>query len=441
MGKLLEELNCIELKSELGKRSLSRAGSKNELVLRLHNYLEQQGEDVNTFVFETEVEEEKVSESVDFSSMMKLLLEQRNEQKKEQQNVLEQLNAQQNEQKKEQQNILERLEGQENVLEGQKNILEGKLGNIEKNVCVLDERVEGVEKQLSVVENRFEIVESRCDKQFSVLTKELDQIRKIKIRESAGELAKKKEMKPPTFDGQSSWPVYKRQFEAAATTNGWDDEDKYIALTLALRGPAAELLQTVPAGKSGDFSSLVAAIDKRFGDSHLKEVFRVQLNNRVQKRGESLQQLQADVERLVHLAYPDAGEEIINQLAVESFVRAISDIHLQRSVRSARTRTLSETLAFALTIEAAEQASHGIHRLREAIVEECSCQRAEVQKIQRSGLARCWNCNKTGHLQRQCRLPPNKAACQHCGSKRSNPEQGNNNTNVAHQVVSHQGNE
>ena len=132
----------------------------------------------------------------------------------------------------------------------------------------------------------------------------------------------------------------------------------------------------------------------------MQEVFRVQLNTRVQKRGETLQQLQADIERLAHLAYPAAGDEIVSQLATEAFIRAVSDVNLQRAIRTAGKRTLPEALAFALTMEAAEQASQGVHRVREVEIEECSCQKIAFQRSQREGLARCWNCNKTGHLQR-----------------------------------------
>ncbi|XP_055918694.1 uncharacterized protein LOC129950801 [Eupeodes corollae] len=57
------------------------------------------------------------------------------------------------------------------------------------------------------------------------------------------------------------------------------------------RGSAAELLQTVLAEKSCDFTVVANAIEQRFKNSHMAEVFRVQLYNRTQKRGETLQKL------------------------------------------------------------------------------------------------------------------------------------------------------
>ncbi|KAL1450508.1 hypothetical protein WDU94_002865 [Cyamophila willieti] len=50
-------------------------------------------------------------------------------------------------------------------------------------------------------------------------------------------------MKVPSFDGQTSWSVFRKQFEAACETNNYGEQEKATALILALRGPAADLLQ------------------------------------------------------------------------------------------------------------------------------------------------------------------------------------------------------
>uniref|UniRef100_A0A8D8RYB8 Uncharacterized protein n=1 Tax=Cacopsylla melanoneura TaxID=428564 RepID=A0A8D8RYB8_9HEMI len=110
-------------------------------------------------------------------------------------------------------------------------------------------------------------------------------------------------MRVPEFDGNSSWPVFKRQFVTACDFNNWTSKERATALVLALRGSAAELLQTISVDQQMDFNSLVNAIELRYGDGHLQQVYRIQLRNRVQRVNESLQELQADVERLAHLAY------------------------------------------------------------------------------------------------------------------------------------------
>jgi hypothetical protein len=53
-------------------------------------------------------------------------------------------------------------------------------------------------------------------------------------------------LKPPPFDGTTSWSMYKKQFEAAAGANNWDDEGKAVALTLALRGRQCRYYRPCP---------------------------------------------------------------------------------------------------------------------------------------------------------------------------------------------------
>jgi hypothetical protein len=57
---------------------------------------------------------------------------------------------------------------------------------------------------------------------------------------SAGANADK--VKPPTFDGSTSWVVFHRQFEAAAIHNDWTPREKAAHLSV-LQGQAADLLQ------------------------------------------------------------------------------------------------------------------------------------------------------------------------------------------------------
>lgn len=60
--------------------------------------------------------------------------------------------------------------------------------------------------------------------------------------------------------------------------NRWSDEDIFFALTMALRGPAAELLQAVDVEQQQSYNTLVLALEKRFGDSHMQPLYAVQLS-------------------------------------------------------------------------------------------------------------------------------------------------------------------
>ena len=70
-----------------------------------------------------------------------------------------------------------------------------------------------------------------------------------------------KTIQPPTHDGQTPWSSYKKQFEAAATANLWEEEQKATALIIAMRGAALEILQTVSEEDRNRYSTLTAALE------------------------------------------------------------------------------------------------------------------------------------------------------------------------------------
>lgn len=77
-------------------------------------------------------------------------------------------------------------------------------------------------------------------------------------------------MKPPTFDGKTSWLTYIKQFEAAAVANAWSSSDRTTALILALRGDASDILQTLPPEELQDYSKLIKRLEMRYGHAHLE---------------------------------------------------------------------------------------------------------------------------------------------------------------------------
>ncbi|GBN20800.1 hypothetical protein AVEN_167827-1 [Araneus ventricosus] len=109
----------------------------------------------------------------------------------------------------------------------------------------------------------------------------------------------------------------KTQLDVVSSTNGWTDFVKASQLVASLRGSAAEVLQGIPAGKLTDLTTVEKALESRFGDSHLTQFYRSELKARRQKPGESLQELAADVERLMCLAYNECPLDVRESLAAQ----------------------------------------------------------------------------------------------------------------------------
>ncbi|KAJ8952330.1 hypothetical protein NQ318_017224 [Aromia moschata] len=185
----------------------------------------------------------------------------------------------------------------------------------------------------------------------------------VKVEE--GNFSSTSRIKPPTYDGKTSWDTYKKQFDAAASVNKWWDEEKATAVVVALRGEALDIFKTLTEDKYKDYRELVLHLEMRFGNKHLQQMYQAQLKGRNRRVDESLQQYEADIARLVHLAYPKAPQDFMEQLGVQIFIDGILDHQTQQTLRFARCKILNEALPPALEFNAAKQASNGHVRVRQ----------------------------------------------------------------------------
>ena len=124
------------------------------------------------------------------------------------------------------------------------------------------------------------------------------------------------------------------------------------------------VLTNLPPGQHGDFKSLLSALDNRFGTAHQTELNRVKLRNRT-RREESLPKLAGDIERLSQLAYPDAAPEMIDVLAKDQFVEAITDEYVRLHIRQNKPALELESYYLAYR--------HRIHVARETQLEQDRC--------------------------------------------------------------------
>ncbi|ESO11737.1 hypothetical protein HELRODRAFT_166761 [Helobdella robusta] len=155
-------------------------------------------------------------------------------------------------------------------------------------------------------------------------------------------------IKAPAFDGITSWNIYKAQFETAAMNYGWNKRERATALVVALRGSAAEVLQTIPAENHSNYEVLVNALNLRYDKKHMKQIYRSQLRNRTQRPGESIQQLAQDIERLTLLSYPTYDPQHRKETALKKLVKAVRNSDLRQTLILADKRNLKDAVVYIL---------------------------------------------------------------------------------------------
>ncbi|GBN90819.1 hypothetical protein AVEN_36626-1 [Araneus ventricosus] len=146
--------------------------------------------------------------------------------------------------------------GQEEMKKGQeemKNQIQGVKGKIEEvrnDVQTQIEEVEGkVQRKIGEVEDKVQVkmeeVEEKVQVRIGDLEKRLGELedRPINFPANPDLTYSRPTVKSLTFYGQTSWTVFKTQFDVVSSANGWNNFVKASQLVTSLRGSAAEVLQ------------------------------------------------------------------------------------------------------------------------------------------------------------------------------------------------------
>ncbi|KAJ8910604.1 hypothetical protein NQ315_003974 [Exocentrus adspersus] len=331
------------------------------------------------------------------------------------------------------QKLEDKLQEMKTTIEDSNTKLENKLKEfeeaVEEEITQVKEEVKAIEGELSHMKEDAKADKKEMNKKMEDLETKFRQLSTTGVIKTEGTVTTPSKVKVNTYDGKVSWNTYLRQFEAVV--RNWREEDKATSLIAALRGEALEVLRTIPEA-SLNYAVLTSALERRYGDAHLQHVYQAQLRSRRQRFEETLQQYEADISRMVNLAYPTAPAEVIEQLSVSSFIEGLRDPEIGQLVRLARHKTISEALAQALEIEAAKQASRGTSKIRQVKTYQYQDRERKVQRSSKNLVdsikdvlekftdgqnsedsttnrrrpIRCWTCGVEGHVRSRCPQPP-----------------------------------
>jgi hypothetical protein len=409
---LLKDLKVGDLKKELEERDMETSGKKAELQERLRQALIEEGDDPDSFVFEVPGVVDMSAVLGKMEGMEKKIEEQIKENSRSlKEEMQENSRSLEDQMKEHSRKMEEKVEGMEKKIEENSRNLEEKLEensrNLEEKLGKNLEKIKSLEDEVSDIRQQVAALQASGINSAVSDTKKSNNLESDVAKQTDGV---KIQMKAPQFDGKTSWNNYHRQFEAAARANRWSDTEKALALTLALREDATNILQKLNSQEQEDYNVLVKHLELRYGQTHLEHVYHSQLKSRIQKSNESLQEFEADVARLVRLAYPATPENVIERLAVQAFLDGLRDHEMRQALILARPNKLVDALARALEFEAAKQSSRGTARVRSmddssvvATVDEAAVRKIFKELLSEKKQLRCWNCGKMGHVRSRCK--------------------------------------
>ena len=208
------------------------------------------------------------------------------------------------------------------------------------------------------------------------------------------------------------WRIWKDEFELFVTASGIDDPKQQRALLLHLAGPGVrEIFRTIPEETKGDAKDFKKAMESLTDYFKLKKNIPMARQNFLAATPTPGERINNFVTRLRSLAeHCEYGEEKDN-MTRDQVLTYIKDKNLKSKLYRTENLTLSKLLDVvsqyhdkeALILQPEEQ----INR-----VEATDKQTNSPMKFQ----GRCWNCNRTGHLAKDCRCSRDHV-CETCGRR------------------------
>ena len=107
-------------------------------------------------------------------------------------------------------------------------------------------------------------------------------------------------------------------------------------------GHARSLLSELDRGGHRDSDTLIKKLVNRFGSVTRSEIYRTQLKSRIRNRGESIPELAQAAKKLVRQAYPCVHKDVIETLAIDYFIDALTDSEIRLRVREFDSKTLAD---------------------------------------------------------------------------------------------------
>ena len=155
----------------------------------------------------------------------------------------------------------------------------------------------------------------------------------------------------------------KKQFEITCEISGWQYTEKSLYLASCLTGDARSLLGELDHDGRRYYNTLIEKLANRFGSVNRSEIYKTQLKFKVRNKGKTIPELAPAIKKLVRRAYPGLNKDVIEILAIDNFVDALTDSDIRLPVRELGPKTLAGAERTALRLESHKIADKHLSRL------------------------------------------------------------------------------
>ena len=158
-------------------------------------------------------------------------------------------------------------------------------------------------------------------------------------------------LKPPKYDGTSSFETFLAQFQSCALYNKWTKKEQLVYLRSSLEKDAGQVLWDYGAETTASLSKMIRALKERFGEANQSDKYRFELKSRKRRPNETLRNLHSDIRRLAALALPELDHKARETMACDYFIDALNDPNFALKVRERFPKDLDAALRVALQLE------------------------------------------------------------------------------------------
>ena len=151
--------------------------------------------------------------------------------------------------------------------------------------------------------------------------------------------------KMATFDGvPKEWKGFIFLFRQGARSAKWKNREKCRRLVQCLRGKALDFVQALDSSARHDYGTLVRKLKRRFGQVDPPVTIRRQLQTLRQEESETLDEFAERARELVCDGYPNAGHDVVEDIALDVFLKGCREKAAVLSVVNSNPKGLDQAL-------------------------------------------------------------------------------------------------